>query len=250
MIVTLTSARGGTGVTTAGVGLAAVWPRPVLLVEADPCGYSAILAGTLAASVPAGAGVLDAAMAARAGQLAQTLPGMLVALPGTNARVLPGLASVAQRRSLAPAVWLDLAAELRVWAEQNGTDVLVDTGPLPDAGHPAGWHTLADLVALVTRPDLVGVAATRNWVDELADVLADPSRLHLLVTGTHPAYTASQVAGYLRLPLLGDLGADPTTAAHYSHGDRLPRRHRGSMTRSLPAAAGALLALSPEVADV
>ena len=52
MIVTLTSARGGTGVTTAAVGLAAVWPRPVLLVEADPCGYSAILAGTLAASVP------------------------------------------------------------------------------------------------------------------------------------------------------------------------------------------------------
>ena len=195
MIVTLTSARGGTGVTTAAVGLAAVWPRPVLLVEADPCGYSAILAGTLAASVPAGAGVLDAAMAARAGQLAQVLPGMLVALPGTNARVLPGLASVAQRRSLAPAVWLDLAAELRVWAEQNGTDVLVDTGPLPDAGHPAGWHTLADLVALVTRPDLVGVAATRNWVDELADVLADPSRLHLLVTGTHPAYTATAGRG-------------------------------------------------------
>ena len=104
MIVTLTSARGGTGVTAAAVGLAAVWPRPVLLVEADPCGYSAILAGTLAASVPAGAGVLDAAMAARAGQLSHVFPGMLVALPGTNARVLPGLASVAHRAVVVPAV--------------------------------------------------------------------------------------------------------------------------------------------------
>lgn len=250
MIVTLTAAHGGTGVTTAAVGLAAAWPRPVLVVEADPCGYSPILAGTLAASVPAGAGVLDAAMAARAGQLAAALPGMLVDLPGSTARVLPGLTSVAQRRSLSPAVWLDLAAELRVWAEQSGTDVLIDTGPLPDAGHPAGLHTLADLVALLTHPDLVGVASARAWADELADTLPDPSRLHLLVTGAHTAYTAEQVAGYLGLPLLGDLGADPVTAAHYCHGSALPRRHRGSMTRALPAVASALLALSPEAADV
>ena len=42
------------------------------------------------------------------------LPLMLVDLPGTNAQVLPGLASVAQRKSLTPALWLDLAAD---WLE-------------------------------------------------------------------------------------------------------------------------------------
>ena len=250
MMATLTCVRGGTGATTTAVGLAAVWPRPVLLVEADPCGYSAVLAGALAASVPVGPGVLDAAMAARAGRLDSALPEMLVELPGTRARLLPGLASVAQRRSLTPAVWLDLAGELRVWAERTGIDLLIDTGPLTDAGHPAGLHALADLVCLVTRPDLVGVSSARNWADELADSLPDPTRLHLLVVGSHRAYTAAQVAGYLRLPLLGDLGSDPVTAAHYSHGDPLPRRHRGALTRALPAAAAALLALSPEVADV
>lgn len=242
MITTLTSARAGTGVTTLAVGLAAVWPRPVLLVEADPAGYSTILAGTLAATVPVGPGVLDAAMAARAGQLAHALPGMLIDLPGTNACLVPGLASVAQRRSLTPQVWADLAGQLGDWAEQAGADVLVDAGPLPDAAHPAAWHAQADAVVLVTRPDLVGVSSARNWADELLDLIPDPARLHLAVTGTHPAYPAGTVADYLRLPLLADLGHDLITARHYSHGEPLPRRHRGTLGRALPAAAAALLA--------
>ena len=178
------------------------------------------------------------------------MAGMLVALPGTPARILPGLASVAQRKSLTPAVWLDLADGLRSWAEANRTDLLIDTGPLPDAGHPAGLHALADLVCLVTRPDLVGVSSARNWADELAAALPDPSRLRLLVVGAHRAYTASQVADYLRLPLLADLGSDPAAAAHFSGGEPLPRRHRGPLTRALPAAAAALLALAPEAVDV
>ena len=117
MFVTLTSARTGTGVTTAAVGLAAAWPGPVLLVEADPSGYSSILAGTFAAAVPVGAGVLYAAMSARAGRLGADLAGTLVDLPGTNARVLPGLSSVAQRKSLTTPVWLALGTALRSWAE-------------------------------------------------------------------------------------------------------------------------------------
>lgn len=250
MIVTLTAARAGTGVTTTTVGLAAVWPGPVLLVEADPCGYSTILAGTLAARVPVGPGILDAALAARTGTLDAALPGMLVDLPGTTARVLPGLASVAQRRSLTGPVWADLAAALHTWARGTGTDLLIDTGPLPDAAHPAALHTLADVVLLLTRPDLVGVSSARNWADELAGALPDPARLHLGVVGAHPAYPAAQVAGYLGLPLLADLGADPTTAGHYSHGTPLPRRHRGTLTRALPATAAGLRALTAEVAHV
>jgi hypothetical protein len=208
-----------------------------------------VLAGPLAASVPVGPGVLDAAMAARAGVLEQALPGMLEGLPGTAARVLPGLASTAQRRSLTAALWLDLAAGLRAWSQATGTDLLVDTGPLTGAGHPLGLHALADLVCLATRPDLVGVSAARNWADDLADAVPDPARLHLLVVGAHRAYPAAQVAAYLRLPLLADLGEDPAAAAHYSGGQPLPRRHRGPWTRALPAAAAAMLALAPEAAD-
>ena len=44
-IVCLTSASGSPGVTTTAVGIAFCWPRPALLVEADPTGGSGVLAG-------------------------------------------------------------------------------------------------------------------------------------------------------------------------------------------------------------
>ena len=44
-LFTVASVSGSLGVTTLSVGLALTWPRPVVLVEADPSGGSAILAG-------------------------------------------------------------------------------------------------------------------------------------------------------------------------------------------------------------
>ena len=39
-VIALASASGSPGVTTTALGLALLWPRPVLLVEADPTGGS------------------------------------------------------------------------------------------------------------------------------------------------------------------------------------------------------------------
>lgn len=44
-MITLVSASGAPGVTSTALALASSWPRPVLLVEADPSGSSALLAG-------------------------------------------------------------------------------------------------------------------------------------------------------------------------------------------------------------
>ena len=44
-VIALASASGSPGVTTTALGLAMLWPRPVLLVEADPTGGSGLLAG-------------------------------------------------------------------------------------------------------------------------------------------------------------------------------------------------------------
>ncbi len=46
MIITLVSASGAPGVTTTAIGLAVRWPRPVVLVEADPKGGSGIWPAT------------------------------------------------------------------------------------------------------------------------------------------------------------------------------------------------------------
>ena len=44
-VIALTSASGSPGVTTTAFGMALLWPRPVLLLEADPTGGSGLLAG-------------------------------------------------------------------------------------------------------------------------------------------------------------------------------------------------------------
>ena len=61
-IVCLTSASGSPGVTTTAVGMAFSWPRPVLLVEADPTGGSGVLAGFLRGTTPYDAGVIEGRM--------------------------------------------------------------------------------------------------------------------------------------------------------------------------------------------
>ena len=61
-VICLTSASGSPGVTTTAVGLAFCWPRPVLLVEADPTGGSGILAGFLKGTTPYDAGLVELAL--------------------------------------------------------------------------------------------------------------------------------------------------------------------------------------------
>ena len=71
-VITLCSASGAPGVTTMSVALAMNWPRPVLLVEADPrvflvgYGASASTLGATRAGREAARGVLTALGAAAA----------------------------------------------------------------------------------------------------------------------------------------------------------------------------------------
>ena len=46
-LIVLTSANGSPGVTASALGLALSWPRPVVLVDADPTGARAVPAGYL-----------------------------------------------------------------------------------------------------------------------------------------------------------------------------------------------------------
>ena len=48
-LIVMFSAAGSPGVTASALGVALTWPRPVLLVEGDPTGGSAVFAGYLRA---------------------------------------------------------------------------------------------------------------------------------------------------------------------------------------------------------
>ena len=66
-LIVLTSASGSPGVTTTALALALTWRRPALLVEADPTGGSAVLAGYFRGRAAPTDSLIDLAFAHRGG---------------------------------------------------------------------------------------------------------------------------------------------------------------------------------------
>src|ERR1700710_1505168 len=122
-LVVLASASGSPGVTTSAVGLTLSWPRPVLLVEADPTGGSAVLAGYFRGSAAHTGGLLDLAWAQRAGAVSGGPAEAVMPVPGSSVSLLPGVRSHEQSRSLA-GLWDALAVTLAGW-DEAGQDVMV-----------------------------------------------------------------------------------------------------------------------------
>ena len=111
-LITLTSASGSPGVTTTAVGLALSWPRPVLLVEADPTGGSAIGAGYLRGGAAPTDSLIDLAFAHRDGALLEAIPSVTATIPDTSVTLIPGTRAHGQARSLT-GLWEPLAAALK-----------------------------------------------------------------------------------------------------------------------------------------
>lgn len=229
-VIVVTGGAGAPGATSTCLALAAHWPSPVVIVEADPSGSSAILAGLLRGSVPGLAGVLEAAVAVRSGALEQTWGELLIELPGSEAMLMPAVALPAQRRTMA-SEWQQLAPALSQMALSRGLDVLVDAGRLGGTGFAEPLVRLADRVFLVTRSTLRSIHATSVWVEDVKAMTMDPSRLQLVVIGPGRPYSSRELAKYLGLSVSHELPLDPGGAAVYSDGAR-PKRKRSPLDAS------------------
>lgn len=242
----LVSASGSPGVTTTSVGLAALWPRPALLVEADPTGGSGILAGFLRGEVEPSGGLLDVVMTHRNGTLRLT-PEQVMPLPGGQAQLLPGIRAHSQARSLAD-VWEPLLHALRRLSISTGQDVIVDAGRLGLASWPEPLVRGADTTLLVTRSSLPALAAARSWLETLRH---DTPTLGVLVVGPGRPYSSGEVAKWLRVPVLGEIAWDPAAAAVLSDGAPRGRRFdRSGFARSLRATVDGLRARTVAMDDV
>ncbi len=233
-IICLTSASGSPGVTTTALGLALAWPRPVVLVEADPTGGSGILAGYFKGNTAHTGGLIELAKAQREGQVAEELPHQLVELPDSQATFLPGSRSHAQAGSLL-ALWPDLLEALRD-LEVTGQDVLVDAGRLGLEGCPRPLLSGADLTLLLTRSTLPALIAATSWADTLREESsASPTRVGVVVIGEGQPYSAREVSDALGLPMIAGLAWDRRSAAVLSRArGTFPRR--GRLRASLSAA--------------
>jgi len=229
-VIVLTSACGSPGVTTTALGLALVWHRPVLLVEADPTGGSAIAAGYLRGSIVPPEAMIELALVSQDGQLLEALAQVSMALPGSSARFVPGTRSHEQARSLL-GLWEPLAGALRS-LDGTGQDVIVDAGRLGLFGSPEPLIDAADLALLVTRTDLVSLSGARSWAETLRDRFEKAgaaASVGVLLVGEGAPFRAREVSRVLQLPVVATVAWDPGHAGVLSHGAQPPRA--GSLQR-------------------
>lgn len=175
----LVGVKGAPGVTTSALLLAAVWPRPALLLEADPAGGDLRWWHCGADGLPLrpDTGVVSLLAADRSRPAAAALIEHAQLIPG-GLPVLVGVSSPSQHQALAPS-WPALAALLsdrtQTPAEQPDgagppggvVDVVVDVGRL---GNDAGTGLLlaaVPLVLLVCRPAVASVAHARHALSAL-----------------------------------------------------------------------------------
>lgn len=240
-VIALCSAQGSPGVTATAVGLALAWPRPVLLVEADPTGSSGVLTGWFRGARDYESGLIELAFASE--PVADLLPQVSVALDDTDpdyrARFVAGPRSHVQAQGLRD-LWSPLAGALAD-LDETGQDVIVDAGRLGASGSPAHLLASADLTVMLLRSHLPAVAGARAWAELVRRDRLWPNP-GLMVVGPGDPYGPREVTRVLGLPVVGTLPDDPAGAAVYHRGANPPRRFEsGAFQRSLDAAAGALI---------
>ncbi|RPF21470.1 hypothetical protein EDD34_2099 [Myceligenerans xiligouense] len=237
-VVALCSASGAPGVSTTCLGLALVWPRPVLLVEADPRGTQALMTGWFQGARPYDAGLVELALSTLATM--DALRDVARRIDGTDVRFVAGLRSHAQAPVLR-GVWEPLAEALAE-LDATGTDVLVDAGALGYPGSPAPLLASADLTLLAVRSDLPALGGARAWAKEVGEDSLW-RQAGVAVVGPGLPYTTREVSEALGLPVVTHVAWDPDGASVYHQGATSPRRFEASAyLRSLRAAASTITA--------
>jgi hypothetical protein len=237
-VVCLTSASGSPGVTTTAVGLAFCWPRPVLLVEADPTGGSAILAGFLKGTAPYDGGLLELVLSPLS--VADALRDVVRPL-SPSVSLVAGTRTHAQSSVLRD-VWEPLAGALTA-LEANGQDVIIDAGRLGLTGSAQPLLESADLTLLMTRATLPSIAAAKSWAETVRQPATGWRQPGLLLLAEGHLYRASEVSKVLGMPVVANLPDDREAAAVYHRGAAPPRHFEaGPYVRSLHAAAQAIQA--------
>ncbi len=242
-IITLLSGSGSPGTTTTALALALSWPRPVILLDADPSGSAAVLAGYLRGEQHRdAASVADLAIALRAGELEDSLPAVQIPLSDTVS-LIPGPKTHAQAVRALQGLWQPLATVLAAQAEQGG-DVIVDAGRLGLVGHPEPLVQASDLVLLVSRCTIPAIAGMYQWAGQLRTQFAEmgvPDAVGLLLLGPGRTYSAAEVRAATNVPVYATLPLDPVAAEVYSLGTQPGTRHnRSPLAKALPAAVEAI----------
>lgn len=220
-MIVLLGGKGAPGTTTSAAVLAGVWPRPVILADADPAGGD-LAVGWLGQWLADGwirgdRGLLGFATATRhlSAATGDTLADHLQVAPGApRVRLLAGLQNPAQATAIGDPGWCHLAQALTAH-DRREMDVLVDAGRFGDRT-PWPLLTAADLVLMIVRPHSRHLLAARPILEVLRTRLM-PGRLGVGVCAT-TASASREVARVLGAHVGLELPEDPRAAAIFSDG--------------------------------
>lgn len=242
-ILTLFSVAGAPGVTTTALALTLTSPRPTVLVDADPTANKAVLAGYLQGQSPHGPCLVDLAIAHHNGELADSLPAVMMQLPDSQHRFIPGIKWPHQASSITP-LWPALI-EAFDDLDDSGVDVIIDAGRLSAQHAPTAAIANADTTLLVTRTTLPPVVAAAAWLPTIRELVSQSARstLGMTVIGDGHPYGAKEISDRLggNLPVMANIALDPVTAEVFALGHK-PGRHFNSspLVRSARAASESL----------
>lgn len=236
-VVALASASGSPGVTTTALGLALAWPRPVLLVEADPTGGSGLLSGYFRGTREYDSGLIELALTAN--NLGDALADVAHPIEGTGVSFVAGTRSRTQASALRD-LWAPLAEALSE-LEATGQDVIVDAGRLGLNGSPEPLLDAADLALLVSHSTLPALAAMRSWADAFQRLALDWHQAGIVLVGEGQPYGAREVATVVSLPVVASLPEDRESAAVFSCGAQPHKRFEaGPLVRAFNAAVASI----------
>ena len=233
-VLVLTSCSGSPGVTTLAVALALTWPRPVLLVDADPGASQAVLAGYLTGRSAGGKGLLRVAEAHRDRRdLREAVVDQCLTLAETDGDrrlFLPGFTRPGSAGHFA-GVWEDLADAFDRLGDVD-LDVVVDAGRLGPLGLPPALLERSALTAVLLGSSLRAVLAARVQLPVLAEGQRTGSgarpRTGLVVVDEGHPYRGTEIGKALGLEVVARLPHDPLSAAHFSDGAPQHRRFAGA----------------------
>lgn len=265
-VLTIASLAGSPGVTTAATAIAANWPRPVLLIEADTSAASTMMAGFFRSNLRTTAGGIEklAFALARNALRAEDIfdPELALAIAVHD---LPSIPSTP-----IPAI----AADHRMWVVPGFSNLRVADGAralwsrLPalfDELDEAGFDVILDLgrigiddprLTLIDTADHVLFCATATMVDlnrcyrrlELPDLAQRfprngvSNRVSMLLNEPiAEEHSRKEFATHL-LPVMGTLPYDPLGAAVFTVGKPDPKPSRNSYRSAARRAATDLAA--------
>lgn len=207
MIVSIVSGKGAPGASTTALAMTLCWPRPVLLIEADPAG-GGFAFGYAAGVDLGGRNLTGVRVTARRTDMADAIWANVVTL-GDARWLLPGIETPRQAEAVD---YAQLASAL----PGLGVDVIVDAGRIPAAARHDPIWVAADTVMVVMRSTLPAVHAAQAAAILARDVagLAGPGVRSVIVGPGRPyAERDIRVAMADVAPVTGTIAWDPGTAA-------------------------------------